>query len=113
MSALVTKESMINVIKTRDPEFLKQYVGRALVGIFNRQLADEKSANTTSHSNGVGFASCDATGGSLTAKYFLRHGTLADWQLEKWTKANDKGVPKICKYHKQLNEIAETKKKAG
>jgi hypothetical protein len=34
---------------------------------------------------------------------------LQNWQIEKWLKPNKNGIPRICKYHRQLNEAAEEK----
>ena len=51
--------------------------------------------------NGNGFTGCDARSGSITAKYYLKYKTLQDWQLERWLEKN-----RICRYHRQLNEIA-------
>ena len=54
--------------------------------------------------NGNGFTGCDARSGSITAKYYLKYKTLQDWQLERWLEKN-----RICRYHRQLNEIAIAK----
>ena len=59
--------------------------------------------------NGIGFTGADAHSGCLTAKYFIKHGTLADWQVERWTKLSKSGFSRLTKYHKQLNEIAIAK----
>lgn len=107
MRQIVTKSAMIAALG-RDAEYAKQYVGRALVALFNRQLEDEKSDNKTKTTNFLGFSKSDAKSGSITAKYFLKHRTLLDWQLESWTK-DFRGNPRIVKYHRQLNEIANRK----
>lgn len=83
-------------------------IGRALVAIFNRQTADERNRNTTQNNNGVGFTQGDARIGCIGAKYFLKHGTLEDWQLKIWLMPNGKGQPRIVKYSNQLNEIAKS-----
>lgn len=103
--AIVTRDSLAALIQ-RDPI---RVVGRALVAIFNNQTEDERANNTTDVLNGIGFSGADARSGVITAKYFIKHGTLLDWQLERWIVATKNGYPRICKYAKQLNAIAESK----
>lgn len=86
-------------------------VGRALVAIFNRQTEDEKNTNNTNRNNTIGFNGPDARSGSLTAKSYLKNNTLQDWQIDQWLKEDRTGYPRLCKYHRQLNEIAIQKKK--
>jgi hypothetical protein len=105
MKKIVTKESLLNMLDA-SPEKKAQIVGRALVVLFNRQVEDEKTSNDTRHLNMQGFAPCDAYSGTLTAKYFLRHRRLLDWQLERWLAPTSKGYPRIVKYTRQLNEAA-------
>jgi len=107
--AIVTKEYIENYCTTKTPEQVAQFVGRALVVIFNNQTADEKAASTTNVDNGIGFTGADAHSGCITAKTFLKRGALLDWQVERWTKRNKKGTMRIAKYHKQLNEADERK----
>lgn len=102
---IVTKQSMIQSLQDTRPGFVAQYIGKALVAIFERQTESEKQSNTTDKWNTIGFAGCDAKSGSITAKYFIKHHTLLDWQIEQWTR-DYKGSPRITKYHRQLNEIA-------
>lgn len=104
IKAIVTRESLILMIQTSPTKRQKHIVGRALVAIFNKQTDEEKNINSTKENNGIGFAGCDARTGSITAKYYLKHKTIEDWQLEKWL-TNDR----IIKYHKQLNAIAISK----
>ena len=96
---IVTKETLTALVT--GPRAI-EVIGRALVVIFNNQTAIEKQANVTDCNNGIGFTGADAHGGCITAKYFLRHGTLLDWQIESWSK-------RIVKYHRQLNDAAEAK----
>lgn len=103
---------MANVVVTK--EWLKvkieenpgRTVGRALVAIFRRQTDDEKSTNGTQWKNGMGFSANDARMGSIGAKYYLKSGTLPEWVLKHWTKPGAEGLPKIVKYAKQLNLVA-------
>ena len=106
--ALVTKSKMIEALNDPRPGFKERYIGKALVAIFNFQTEDEKSSNSTDNSNQIGFSGSDAKDGSITAKYFLKHGTLLDWMVERWTR-DFRGSPRITKYARQLNIVAESK----
>lgn len=105
MSPLVTKEWLTAKIAEK-PELI---IGRALVAIFNNQTAEEQSSNVTKFNNGVGFTQSDARIGAITAKYYLKHKTLLDWQVRNWCKPNKKGDPRIVKYAGQLDQIAKRK----
>lgn len=111
MAAIVTKQSLVELFTNSNEELRIQAIGRALVALFNRQTDDEKGDNSTNHQNAMGFTGADARSGSLTAKYFLKHRTLLDWQVEMWTKENNKGTMRLAKYHRQLDEVA--RRKAG
>jgi len=87
-------------------------IGRALVAIFERQTQSEQCSDHTQEDNGVGFAGCDAEGGSKTAKSYLKRKALVQWQVEKWTRMSPTtGFSRICKYAGQLNQIAIEKAK--
>lgn len=105
---IVTKQSMIESLNTLSDEKVIQYVGRALVAIFRNQTDNEKVENQTNHTNDIGFSSSDAKDGCITAKYFIKHGTLLGWMLDNWTR-DWRGAPRITKYHRQLNEVAMAK----
>lgn len=109
MPAIVTKQTLNVLLNQADKAKKIQIVGRALVALFERQTDAEKSADATTNLNGIGFASSDARSGSLTAKSFLKNKTLLDWQLDRWMAPQRDGFPRICKYVKQLNEIAVAK----
>lgn len=107
--AIVTKDSLKKMLDDAPTvEAQAKIIGRALVALFNRQTQSEQSSNTTDNLNTIGFAGCDARSGSLTAKTFLKNGTLQSWQVQKWMQET-RGYPRICKYHRQLNEIAYEK----
>ena len=107
-TTLVTRDSLQALLERKPVET----VGRALVAIFKTGQTDaERSSNTTAVDNGIGFSGADARSASITAKYFIKHGTLQDWQVEQWTKVAKNGYPRLCKYVKQLNDIAERKQK--
>lgn len=110
MSHLVTKESLQAMLDAALPEKQIQIVGRALVVLFKRQTAEERKVNTTNVDNGVGFTGADGESGGITAKSFIKHGTLQDWQLERWVRKNDKGYSRLSKYWRQLDEAAKAKK---
>lgn len=106
---MVTKSSLINMLETADQEKLARIVGRACVALFRRQTEDEKAINCAKHNNNRGFTQADARQGSITAKYFIKHGTLLEWQINQWLKIDVRGTPRIVKYWKQLAEEAAKK----
>ena len=109
MQTIVTHSSLTKMLFDSNADRRAQIIGRALVALLKRQTQDERTANTTNVHNNRGFMSCDARSGSIGAKYFLKHGTLLDWQVEKWMKPTASGTPRIVKYSKQLNEVANEK----
>lgn len=109
MPAIVTRESLQQMINQAEGQRLAQIIGRALVVLFNRQTQAEQANNDTENLNGVGFTGADGRGGCLAAKSFLKNGTLQDWQIERWTKLERSGFSRITKYHKQLNEAAQAR----
>jgi len=108
--AIVTREILTTMIETADDAKRQAIIGRALVTIFNNQTETEKNVNTTNQDNGVGFTGADARTGCITAKYYLKHQRLEDWQVEKWIRKNRNGVMRIAKYHAQLNKAAKEKR---
>lgn len=113
MKELVTKDTLKNMcdVEKWGHEYVERVVGRALWALFERQTAAERSLNVTNNENGIGFSGADAHSGSITAKYWKKWGNLGyakgdKWRLEKWTTSGRNGYPRICKYAKQLNEIA-------
>jgi len=109
MTAIVTKEKLIQMLDTADEHKKAQIVGRACLVLFNRQLEDEKQTNSTRTTNNRGFTQADARQGSITAKYFIKRKTLEDWQVKQWLKVDVRGTPRIVKYWKQLDEAAKQK----
>lgn len=109
---LVSRDSlrdMIHHAMLTDRKKLKDIVGRALVVIYKGQTATEQSTLQTVDENGIGFAGCDAESGSKTAQFYMERGTLIDWMVEKWIRNDGRGYPRICKYHRQLNDAAMLK----
>lgn len=109
MKKIITKGTLLQLITNASYEKRARIIGRALVCLLNRQTDDEKRDNDTKVTNLRGFSQCDSRAGSITAKYFLKHGKLLDWQMDNWLKTTKSGYPKICKYHRQLNEEANSK----
>lgn len=107
--SVVTKEFISEYIGTHTDAQNARFIGRALVVIFNNQTEEEKRASDVREDNGIGFTGADGHSGCITAKYFLKHGTLLDWQVERWLKKNAKGTPRISKYWRQLNAAAQKK----
>lgn len=106
----VTSEWITTYIATHDKVKVANMVGRALVALYDRQTADEKASDSTSHLNSVGFSGVDAEIGSSMAKWVLSGRYLSVKQVEVWTKPGKNGLPRLCKYARQLNEIAQAKK---
>ena len=109
---LVTRESLQAIIDRADERKKIQIVGRALVVLFNNQTKDEQRVNDTNEHNGIGFTGADGYSGCITAKTFIKRGTLLDWQLERWLKPAKSGYSRITKYHNQLNQAAIARKTA-
>lgn len=107
--AIVTRDSLQAMLNNPSQQYVTAVVGRALVALMHRQTESERQTNATAIDNGVGFSGADGRSGTLTAKSFLKHGTLQDWQLARWTAPTRTGFARLTKYAKQLNEIAEAK----
>jgi hypothetical protein len=105
--AKVTRKSITEMLNSPNPAYVQAVIGRALVVLLNNQTRDEQANNTTTQDNGIGFTGADARSGSITAKYFIKHHSLQDWMVEKWTKPNRNGIPRLAKYHAQLNAAAK------
>jgi hypothetical protein len=103
---IVTRDSIRNMLNNDNRAYVEAVIGRALLALLDRQTEDEKIAADTRVWNAVGFSGADAKSGTLTAKFFAKHGKLLDWQVDKWMKKAKNGYPRLCKYAKQLNEIA-------
>lgn len=106
-------QQMLDKAEANDPHLLVHILGRALVVLFKRQTASERQVNTVSVDNGIGFTGADGRSGCIGAKYYIKHGSLQDWVVDKWLARNAKGVSRIVKYHKQLNEAAEERRLAA
>ena len=107
---IVTRDSIRNMLNNDNRAYVEAVIGRALLALLDRQTEDEKIAADPRVWNAVGFSGADAKSGTLTAKFFAKHGKLLDWQVDKWMKKAKNGYPRLCKYAKQLNEIALERK---
>lgn len=99
-----------NALITRKDEVGMHAIGRALVHLLNRQTRDEQIENSTKHHNNIGFTGSDGRKGAITAKYYIKHRALQQWQINYWLKLDAKGRTRIGKYYRQIAE--EAKKKA-
>lgn len=107
------RRSEYNELLEREDEVGMHSMGRALVHLFNRQTFDEKEHTDAKYDNGVGFNSSDARRGTITAKYYIRHKKLEEWQRKYWLQRDAKGRSRLGKYYRQIKEEAEKKRKAG
>lgn len=98
-----TRELLAEYINTQPQTNVMLMVGFVLTELFSRQTEEEKSIDHTKENNNMGFASCDARSGSKCAKSFIKRGSLQGWQVEQWTKLASNGLPRICKYHRQID----------
>ncbi len=106
---IVTKDSLQLMLDSSNPQYVQAVIGKALSALYDYQTAEEQNSDATLNHNGVGFTGADAHSGSKTAKFWMRHHKLLDWQIEMWLKKGVKGYARLAKYHKQLNTIAESK----
>ena len=107
----ITRDWFLAFITSSTEEKTNQMVGRALVQLFARQTQSEKEANDTNEDNSIGFSAADAKKGSIHAKTFIKHKKLLDFQVKHWIAPQCNGYPRIAKYTRQLNDIANQKSK--
>lgn len=84
----------------------KHWVERILLMLLDRQTEDEQQAETTSHSNAMGFAGVDGAYGTSVAKRIRSRGFITEGEYQAWIKES-RGAPKICKYWRQVNDEIE------
>lgn len=105
--AIVTRDTLQQMLDSADPNYVTLVVGRALVAIMSNQTESERTTNSTDVDNGIGFSGADARSGTLGAKSYIKRKTLQDWQVQQWTRRGKNGYSRLTKYAKQLNTIAE------
>lgn len=105
-----TKERMQTLLQTNDLA-----VERAVVALYDRQVADEKATSTTKHDNTVGFTAAHARTLSFYARIILsgwrqpngkKRTHLFSYKMEKARKF-------VLHYHRQLCDIANAKEQAA
>jgi len=101
---IVTKDFLLQ--RLEDESKRGYVIGRILLAIFNNQTVEEQSTNGTKFFNNIGFTKPDARIGCIGAKTFLKNGALEQWVIDIWMKPNKKGQPRIVKYARQLDCIA-------
>lgn len=89
-------------------------VENALLALYARQTADERSAKATKHSNGMGFTGTDAGFFTSLAEQVKKSTypvgrKLSPKQLAACRKLDRNGLAKICKYASQLLIVIEAK----
>jgi hypothetical protein len=104
----LTKE-YIQALLMREDEVGMHAVGRALVLLNKRQTYSERVAKEVQRNNGRGFTPVDAEMGTDMANYYQRTNRLTQKQLAVWRRCNTQGIPRICKYWKQIQEDAMEK----
>ncbi len=75
---IVTRDSIAKALRNPNPKYVHAFIGRALLALLDRQTEDEKRAADTRVWNAVGFSSADAKAGTLTAKFYAKHGCLLE-----------------------------------
>jgi hypothetical protein len=103
-----TKE-YIQALLMREDEVGMHAVGRALVLLHNRQTYTEQRAKEVQWNNGRGFTPTDAEWGTDMARFYLSRNFLSPRQLAVWRRPNSQGIPRICKYWRQIQEDAMQK----
>ena len=104
----LTKEYIQSVLM-REDEVGMHAVGRALVLLNERQTPSERHAKEVLRHNARGFTPVDAEWGTDMAEFYKRTGRLTPKQLAVWRRPNAQGIPRICKYWRQLQEDAMEK----
>ena len=103
------RRSEFNELIERNDEVGMHSIGRALVHLLRRQTQDEQQQNTTKYHNGIGFTAQDGRRGAITAKYYIKHRKLEQWQRDYWLTRDRKGRTRLGKYYGQIREEAEKK----
>jgi hypothetical protein len=107
---LTMKRTEFNTLIERTDPVGAHAIGRALVHLLRRQTQDEQRDNITRHRNAVGFNGGDGRRGVITAKYYIKHNKLEQWQIKYWLQKDAKGHSRLGKYYKQIAEEANKKR---
>lgn len=103
-----TKDA-IQTLLMRTDDVGMHAVGRAIVALDNEQTESERQTKEVLRNNQKGFTPADAYMGTSMAAWYTENKFLSKKQLEYWRKPNAQGIPRICKYWKQLQKIAMEK----
>lgn len=104
---IVTREKLVELLEKE--EINMHVIGRALAHLKNRQTQDEIYSQNTKYHNKMGFTPADAFMGTSMAEFYSRRGYLSPKQCAYWLRRNKKGIPRLAKYWKQLDEEAQKK----
>jgi hypothetical protein len=103
-----TPEQIEGMLNTND-----QAIARALLALWARQTDEEQQAQETIVKNGRGFASGDAKRAAFHVEYINKWGASTPYFKSKilphWQE-QVRGKMRICKYARQLAEIANMRK---
>lgn len=104
-----TKEVILDMLATNDV-----MVEKSLLVMYNRQTADEQSAQTTGHNNGIGFNGTDAEFLSKLAEW-VKGGAERKIPEGKRLSLKQRDIvrKKLKKYSRQLVEAANCGEKAS
>ena len=111
--AIVTRDSLEAMITRANDAKKQAIIGRALQHLTERQTVAEQAMEATVNDNGIGFTPADARMGTSMAGFYTKRGYLSPKQIAYWIRPNAKGVMRVAKYHKQLNEVATAKRQAA
>lgn len=103
---IVTKDYLRDRLNKPDGN---QVLGRALLRIYERQTLDEICSNETVEKNNQGFTMFDAKLGTIAAVAFKTRGVVPKHLAAVWMRPDKTGYPRICRYVRQLNEVAVAK----
>jgi hypothetical protein len=104
----LTKEYIQSVL-LREDAIGMHAVGRALILLNNRQTESEQVTKEVLRNNARGFTPADAQMGTDMANFYTEANLLTRKQLAYWRRPNKGGIPRICKYWKQIQEEAMLK----
>jgi len=98
--ALVTRASLRDLLYTSNDKKRGLIIGRAL-SLLRARTQDESKKG--------GFDHLDKEQGMKSGETFDRRGSVPTWVVSRWMRQDLNGYPRLCKYHRQLNEEAVKK----
>jgi hypothetical protein len=106
---VLTKAALQQQIKQASPSEREMLITDAVSALYVRHTEREKEVGSAIHLNDLGFDRPDAPTGLRDGRNLRAHGTTPS--INYWTRVDVNGWYKLCKYHKQLNEVAYAKMK--